>query len=168
MVPATTENKTRLLRWVNQLRPSGGTHPQEALQIGINMQPSAIFLLSDGGFSSVRERGFFGGKEPEARDLVANNDPGHVPIHTVALEEPGARENLREISTMTSGQFIFVPYEGRGADCMVIANRLEAEGRVDLAQRYYLEILTKFPDTPVAGEALRRRREYLAAHSKDR
>jgi len=175
MVPATKKNKVRLRRWIRTVRPTGATHPQEALQIGIEMRPSAMFLLSDGKFSGSRARWYFAGAEPEVRVLVTRNNPGKVPIHTVAFEEPRARENLREISTMTSGQFVYVPEtfrerlrERRAAEWMVIANKLETEGRPDMAQRYYEKIVRHFSGSDLAQEAGRRHHEYLVTNSAAR
>ena len=168
MVPATKKNKVRLRRWIRGVRPAGGTHPQEAIKIAIEMRPSAIFLLSDGRFSGSRARGGRVGLEPEVRDLVDRSEPGRIPIHTVAFEDRRARENLRELSDMTSGQFTYVPEtyrERRASDWMAVADKLEREGRPDMAQRYYERIVKHFAGSARAQEAGRRRQDYLVVRS---
>ena len=172
MVAATKNNKVLLRRWIRAVKPTGGTYPQEALQIAIDMRPSAIFLLSDGRFSDGRARGVSAEVKPRVRDLVARSDPGHVPIHTVAFEEPRSKENLREISNMTSGQFTYVPEtfrerlrERRATDWMAVADKLEKEGRQDMAQRYYEKIVKHFAGSALAREAGRRRHDYLVMNS---
>ncbi len=53
MTAANDFNKTRLIEWLWRQYPSGGTFPMNAMQIGLELSPDAIFLLSDG---EIRDR----------------------------------------------------------------------------------------------------------------
>ena len=190
LLPATAEDKNRLRSWLADLRPSGGTDPYEALRVGIKLQPSAIFLLSDGRFTgSRRQRRVIPGsskretiirrEDPAIRDLAGLvGNPDRIPIHTVAFEELKAQENLKELSQLSSGQFRFVraplgipehmnadARERTAAHWMAVANELEAQSRPDMAQLYYQKILDNFASTRAAREAGRRRkRVVLSSH----
>ena len=85
---ATPDNKRRLRDWVATIEPSGGTHPQLALYLASRLQPSAVFLLSDGDFSRIpkRNRGTALAKSP--LQVVDHPDWDNVPIHTIAFENP--------------------------------------------------------------------------------
>ena len=53
-IPATVENKARLSAWVAKAFHGGGTDPREALHVALQMNPSAIFMLSDGEFNGKK------------------------------------------------------------------------------------------------------------------
>src|ERR671938_529496 len=47
LVPATPENKAEALRLLDGLRPEGGTQHAAALRQALDLQPDAIFFLTD-------------------------------------------------------------------------------------------------------------------------
>jgi hypothetical protein len=57
MLPATKENKARIHDWITQVKATGGTHPQRALHVGLNLTPSSLLIFSRRAlFLSQRER----------------------------------------------------------------------------------------------------------------
>ena len=49
-VPATAENKRRLIQWIGQAQADGSSYPKTALFTALAMKPDVIFVLSDGKF----------------------------------------------------------------------------------------------------------------------
>ena len=113
MLPATKENKARIHDWITQVKATGGTHPQRALHVGLNLTPSAVFFLSDGKFNTPKPVGFFGGEALDAKTVVERTNPGNIPVHAIAFEDPSSRKNMNEISKMTGGDFRYVHRSGR-------------------------------------------------------
>lgn len=189
MLPATTENKTRVREWITQVKANGGTHPQRALHVGLNLTPSAVFFLSDGKFNKPKATGFFGGEAIDAKTVVARTNPGNIPVHTIAFEEPSSRKNMNEISEMTGGDFRFVLRSGRvsggsvatkpSSDTLTVtdvkakdslaeqkaakwlgyASDMETLENDRMARYYYTKILSEFPETKTAAEVRRRQKK---------
>ena len=55
MFQATDENRQRFRQWLRGVATDGGTNPRRSLAVGLDMTPSAIFMLSDGAFCRARE-----------------------------------------------------------------------------------------------------------------
>ena len=186
MLPATKENKARIHEWIAQVKATGGTHPQRALHVGLNLAPSAVFFLSDGKFNTPKPSGFFGGEALDAKTVVERRNPGNIPVHSIAFEDPSSRKNMVEISTMTGGDFRYVHSSGRTTGGMVssagprdpfattsaskkdplaeqkaskwmgYADDMEAIYNTRMAEYYYTKVMRDFPDTNAAQEARRR------------
>jgi len=176
MVPATYENKRRLKTWLEGVTPDGGTDPREALLLGLRMNPSAVFLLSDGKFNGRSSRGVLKGN-PEVSEVVKKNNSAKSPIHTFAYEDKTGRDNMYKLSTQTSGVYRFVPPSSGGevlkpppkpppkppsdpsqrAETLLrLADRLESSGKLPEAMRRYRKIVDEFPKTDAAVEARKR------------
>jgi len=108
-IPAALENKRRLRNWLAQVQTISGTDPRKALEIGLALNPSAIFFLSDGEFNKPDRNKFFSDDTAEVEDVVKREEPTAVPIHTVAFEDRVCEARMNGIATMTNGQHRFVP-----------------------------------------------------------
>lgn len=113
LLPANEENKARLKVWLNTLRPIGWTDPRSAIGTALQLSPSAIFLLSDGEFK----------QGPPERKLgyttlsgVHRANREHVPIHTLAFEDPANAAVLRGMAKASGGSYRYVPPESRRPD----------------------------------------------------
>lgn len=111
-VSATTENKERLEKWLGTAFQGGGTDPREALRVAMRMNPSAIFMLSDGEFNGQKKQkqeNLLGGNA-DAFSVVAAAST-KTPIHSIAFEDRRSRENMRRLAELTEGDFRFVPLQ---------------------------------------------------------
>jgi hypothetical protein len=97
---ATPENKRRLHEWLLTIRTGESTDPRRALQLGLNMHASALFLLSDGIFDV-----------PEATvlDVIRRNNGDQTPIHAIAYEDERSCRTMQRIAGLTGGEYRFVP-----------------------------------------------------------
>ena len=104
MVPATDANKLRLQDWVESLPMGPGTDPRRSIEVAIDMQPDAIFMLSDGQFS-----GEMRGGGPKTLDIVRNHvrDQTIVPINTISLVVEDTIPMMQEIAKRSGGEFRF-------------------------------------------------------------
>lgn len=182
MFRATTENKERLRDWLATTAPQGGTHPQGALRLALELRPSAVFFLSDGAFSKTKasdrarkrimtriERGVVGGyRLLEAREVVRVTNRDQTPVHTVAFEEVISAKDMSEISELTGGTFRFVAppprkpsriEEREAQDALTRAHRLHSQGKVARADMAFIYVVRKYPGTRAAREVLRNRPE---------
>lgn len=111
-IAATMENKKRMADWLPKAFRGGGTDPREALRIAMRLNPSAIFMLSDGEFN--------GHKNQKRENLLGGNADAFsivqaafskTPIHSIAFEDRSSRDNMKRLAEMTKGEFRFVPLE---------------------------------------------------------
>jgi len=105
LVPATDENKARLRAWLAQVRPVGWTDPRDSLELVLDLNPSAIFLLSDGEFQVGPKGRRIGGIT--LRLTMARNRR-RVPIHTIAFEDRVNRRVLRTMADKSGGSYRYV------------------------------------------------------------
>lgn len=125
-VAATMENKKRLTYWLQSAFQGGGTDPREALRLAMRMNPSAIFMLSDGEFNghkNQKQDKLFGGNA-DAFSIVATSSTD-TPIHSIAFEDRSSRGNMQRLADMTNGEFRFVPLED-GIDPADLLNEARA------------------------------------------
>ncbi|HWB14245.1 MAG TPA: hypothetical protein VG826_33770 [Pirellulales bacterium] len=103
-LPATPEHKRRLNDWLSTVRTGESTDPRRALQLGLNMHASAIFLLSDGIFDV-----------PEATvlEFIQRHNHNRTPIHTIAYEDERSCRTMLRIADWTGGEYRFVPAPSR-------------------------------------------------------
>ena len=90
-------DKTR--RWVRRIWPNGGTYPLQALLRALQLQPDAIYFLSDGKF------------DPAVIEAVRIHNPassGQIPIHTIAFVSTETVDIMQAIAVNSGGKFRFV------------------------------------------------------------
>ena len=119
LMVATNKNKRRLGDWLTGVRPKGGTNPADALREGFDVQPDAIFLLSDGEFN-----------HPGAADRVLHqNVDRKIPLHTVAFESASSRRRLRRYSEATDGRHRYVGSQSKAELLLFDLNSQSADSR---------------------------------------
>jgi len=96
LLPATTTNKTQARQWIARLRPGGGTLPEEALRIAIQMRPEVVYFLTDGIIPD------------ETPDLIRNANQYEVRVNTIALGYDGSAQLLKQIASENNGHYRFV------------------------------------------------------------
>lgn len=100
-VQARPVNVNRVVHWLNQVDPGGGTVPGPAFRqiLSLDARPDVIFFMTDGiihGFS--------------ASEVNAMNRNGQrVVIHTISFGDQGSEELLRQIARDSGGTYRYVP-----------------------------------------------------------
>ena len=104
MISATLDNKSRFQDWLDDTRMGPGTDPRLALEIAIEMEPDAIFMLSDGAFVSERID-----DRPKTRDIINRHWSAGtiVPINTISLVVEETIPTMESIANKSGGQFRF-------------------------------------------------------------
>ncbi len=94
---------SRLIRWLNQVDPRGGTRPVPAFRqvLSIEDRPDVIFFLTDGEIPRA--------EETLAAVTLLNSRGRRVVINTIAFGDPASQDLLREIARRSGGIFRFVP-----------------------------------------------------------
>jgi hypothetical protein len=118
--PASPAVKARVQSWMEQVRGSGGTMPDQALQIAAKLRPEVIYLLSDGEFSPLRTA---------TRDLIQARG---IVVHTIAFESSSGGRMLEEIASWSGGTYRFVPGDASSTLKLDFAIRLSAANRTRL------------------------------------
>lgn len=96
MIAATKKNRERLQQWINSVSAGGGTNPEEALLWAIDLEPSAIYFLTDGIF------------DPQAaQNVTAANKTKKVQIHTIAFMNNAGEGLLKQIAKDNRGKYTF-------------------------------------------------------------
>jgi hypothetical protein len=181
MLPATAENQKRLRRWINSVQPNGSTQPAGAIRLAISLQPSAIFLLSDGEFDGFTPggRGTMFDADPLVRNLIGTKRQGQVPIHSFAFEADASKANMKALAELTGGQYRYIapggtqePREpppiprpttlaqggpafpaGSPEGLLEKADALRDSGQSNEAIQAYQELIRRYPITPAAVKA---------------
>jgi len=84
MLETSSVNIQRMTSWVNDQQARGGTWPTEAIKSAFSHEPTEIYLLTDGNFSSNHWRD----DEPPVQQLIATLNPEKkVKVHTLAVGE---------------------------------------------------------------------------------
>jgi hypothetical protein len=97
LIKAVPENVLDTRRWLKRAVCGGGTNPLPALLAAINLQPDAIFLLSDGEFDA------------DAIMQVDAAEPATpIPIHTIGFVSRQGEPMLKALSQVTGGTYRFV------------------------------------------------------------
>ena len=115
--PPTNEyltNKGKTLeavhRWIQNLKMGGGTYPSSALMMALEMNPDAIFLLSDGQIrdNSVamlrmvnRDQATEKPRIP-IHTILLMSEQGHLPLQMIASENGGIFRNVTEREWLAS------------------------------------------------------------------
>lgn len=97
LLPATTTNIRQTSRWIDRIDCHGDTYPASALLLALELDPDAIFFLTDGQFS------------PSAAAVVISPDGSRrVPIHTIGLASRDSAALLQQIADETGGTYRYV------------------------------------------------------------
>lgn len=134
MIPATSANKDRLKTWLDSIPADGNTDPRESLDLAMRLQPSSVFLLSDGRFDSSSTDG-----KLTAEAVVTKGNRSKIPINTIALENINAGDHLGKLSRLTGGRMRFVTGSAYDKDVTGILNRVSAR---DLSWNQRFEVAT--------------------------
>ena len=161
-IPATVENKARLSAWLAKAFHGGGTDPREALHVALQMNPSAIFMLSDGEFNGKKKqkRSKLLGGNSDAFSIVAAA-ANQVPIHAIAFEDKRSCANMELLAEMTNGEYRFTELKDNAAakKSLALARRALAHGNKSKAEQLLGATIANFGKT----EAGRRARRILTA-----
>jgi hypothetical protein len=93
---------SRLIRWLNQIDPRGGTRPAPAFDqvFSLQQRPDVVFFLTDGEIPRA--------EETLAKVTLLNSRGRRVVINTIAFGDPASQELLREIARRSGGIYRFV------------------------------------------------------------
>ncbi|MEM7561110.1 MAG: VWA domain-containing protein [Planctomycetota bacterium] len=105
---ATQENLEHARRWLMGVKiGNSGGPPKKAIELAIDKEPDAIYLLTD-GVTSVKDVAETILAKNTVSDLIMG-DQIRVPIHTIAYYSLKGQQLLRKIASENKGQFIYVP-----------------------------------------------------------
>jgi hypothetical protein len=120
-LPATDENKQRILEWLEHINPGGGTYPKPAFDLVFSSpsgKPDVIYFLTDGLFTEPSpERlarlcsGGDTGILASVKELFIRSDtnvPDHTVIHTLTLDDASGASICKKIAKATGGQYAHV------------------------------------------------------------
>lgn len=138
LMQATSENKRKLGRWLEDIGPSGGTQPSEAIDLAIRLKPNAIFMLSDGAFNDASK------VEHSAITIVKNQQGRRIPVNTIAFQDQSASKNLSELSAASNGTFRFVDYNNPSVSLPQLA-QMSSKNGITWELRYDLAVQTAIP-----------------------
>ncbi|HMO14651.1 MAG TPA: hypothetical protein PKD64_12385 [Pirellulaceae bacterium] len=102
--PANNANVSAARFWVFQQFPVGGTLPRDSMMMAMQMNPDAIFFLSDGVFND-------GTLEYLRRNNSArrvSQGKKRIAIHTIAFKDFSGAHMLKQIAEENEGTFTFV------------------------------------------------------------
>jgi hypothetical protein len=101
---ARRNTTSRLIRWLNEVDPHGGTRPAPAFHLVFNLETRAdvVFFLTDGLIP------------PDTARVVAelNSRGRRVVVNTIAFGDPTSQDLLKEIARSSGGVYRFVPSGG--------------------------------------------------------
>ncbi len=117
-VYATPENISKLERWVPTVKIQKGKHPGEAIELAIEKDPDAIFLLFDGATTIdllARVK-----RVNRVTDLISGERP-KVPINTLrfppskadSADEPKFDAMMKKLAAENGGTYRYVPKPNR-------------------------------------------------------
>ncbi|MFO0961268.1 MAG: hypothetical protein U0625_00020 [Phycisphaerales bacterium] len=109
LIPATAEHKKAAAAWIaKQNTLDGSTTPSHAMRRALELQPEAIFFLTDGGFYSLDAQRMF-----EAVEQL--NAKHAIVIHTIALHTEDGAYDLKRLADQNGGTYRYVPPPGQVA-----------------------------------------------------
>lgn len=175
-VESTPENRERLAAWLQRAYDGGGTDPRDAVKLALDMNPSAIFMLSDGAFNVSQQfsrrtsgLGLLAKDDSTTASLVRHSE-NDVPIHTIAFENPQSRKNMKELAELTSGSFKYVEPQQTNAniaEVVALAKRTDAAGEPRTAQIYLDEAIESLSIATLDFDSQEQLTGYLVAKSDD-
>lgn len=96
LLPATPTYKRLARQWIQRIRPGGGTLPQEALEMALELKPEVIYFLTDGQIPF------------DTPEIIRAANRHGVRINTIALEYAGSASPLEQIAKENNGTYRFV------------------------------------------------------------
>ena len=105
LLPATDENVRRLEEWIARMHLGEETRPCAAVQLAMQLQPDALFLLSDGEFADqtamyLRHNNFV--------DRGSAGYASGVVVHTIGFHSRKGQAVLQRIARENRGRYHFV------------------------------------------------------------
>ena len=109
LIPATDENKAKLVKFIGELGDYGQTEHERGLLAALRLQPDVIFLLTDGGDPHLR---------PGQITFLAEQAAGQTSVHclqfgTGTADAIPADHFLRRLAAETGGSYGFIAVAGR-------------------------------------------------------
>lgn len=105
-VYATPENLQKTRQWIETIEIGIGAPPNKALEYAIELEPDAIYLLSD-GVTKVDVAEFL--REINQVESLFGDTQIRVPIHPIAYYSLEGQTLLRQIAAENNGKFVYVP-----------------------------------------------------------
>jgi len=97
LLRASKAHKNAAHRFIDSIKPGGGTDPTRALDRAFKLRPDLIYLLTDGQFdSSIVDH------------IRALNKKGRVTVNTICFRSRVGEDILRLIAAQNSGRYRFV------------------------------------------------------------
>jgi hypothetical protein len=94
LLKAEAQHRRSMFRWINKAKVGGGTYPLRALQGALELNPDAIFFLTDGEFDeSVVEAVSQADRSPK------------TPIHSICIQSKTGAKLLEKIAANSGGSF---------------------------------------------------------------
>lgn len=93
---ASPENKQKVIRWIDNFDESGGTEPEDSLLEALQLEPDAIYLLTDGEFSN------------STVNTVSRANSESKVIHTIGFRSRSGEPLLKELAERNRGIYRFV------------------------------------------------------------
>ena len=117
MLESTAHNKSETMKWVKGVSAEGFTNPRDALKDAFErLEPSTIWLLSDGKFTSYKSRRSSkkSWRQPRIASVlkvIRELNSAKVRINTIgfAAREGKVDDSLREIARENGGTYRFIP-----------------------------------------------------------
>jgi len=108
LIPATDENKAKLVKFISELADFGQTEHERGLLAALRLKPDVIFLLTDGGDPHLR---------PGQTGFLAEQTVGQTSIHclhfgTGSADAVPADHFLRRLAAETGGSYGFITVAG--------------------------------------------------------
>ena len=104
LIKATVENRAKVIEWMRIQVPSGFTLPARAMYGALQLQPDAIFLLSDGELNDDTV-GLL--RDTNLNDSSAGTRK--IPVNTVTLGSTGlGLSTMKMIANENRGKFVWV------------------------------------------------------------
>lgn len=159
-IAATKENKERLSAWLAKKHAGGSTDPRSSLRTAIKMDPSAIFILSDGEFDEQKQ----GRKRKQPNVLGGNTDTFSIvemakdkmPIHAIAFEDPRSCKNMQKIADMTGGEYHFAQFQdaAEAGELLDTAMAILERGGTEAATELLKDVVELHDQTEAGQKAL--------------
>ena len=107
LVPSTSQERRKAIRWLNRNHPDSWTFCSEALRQALSLRPDAVFLLSDGKFNDLDDV-FIVLDEMNDDFRLRRLNRRQIPIHTVALGNHEGSFTMKQIADENNGVFKLV------------------------------------------------------------
>ncbi len=93
---ASPSGKKRIVPFIQQLNPAGGTNPKPGFEMIFNLKPrpDAIYFMTDGEFD-----------ESMVMEVAELNFRTKIPIHCICLGSDAGADNMRAIAKASRGTF---------------------------------------------------------------